>query len=153
MTHRRAVLLLWLLLTAWTGALYMRAALLPPPGRAFAGAFHWIDDVYTYVSFMQQAEDGAFLLRNKLVEPSRARAEIVNLEWWLAGRVSRALGRRPFLAFWLLGAVATLALLAGTACWLTRLGVPDTHLLGALALVFLGGGLGGLLFELTDLPA
>ena len=51
MTRRRAVLLLWLLLAAWTGALYLRAALQPPPGRAFAGTFHWIDDFYNYASY------------------------------------------------------------------------------------------------------
>ena len=45
-TRWRAVLLLWFLLTAWTGALCTRAALQPPPARAFAGTFHWIDDFY-----------------------------------------------------------------------------------------------------------
>jgi hypothetical protein len=151
-TRRRAVLLLWLLLTAWTGALYTRAALLPPPGRAFAGTFHWIDDFYNYASYVRQAEDGAFLFRNRLLEPALARPEIVNLEWWLVGRVSLALGRRPFLAYRLLAAVATLALLAGVERWLGRVGVPASHRLAALALVFFGGGFGGLLFELTDLP-
>jgi hypothetical protein len=152
-TRRRAVLLLWLLITAWTGAPYARAWLQPPPGRAFAGTFHWIDDLYTYVAFVQQAEDGSFLFRNKLADPSRARADIVNLEWWLVGRVSFALGRRPFLAYRLLAAAAILALVAGAERWLDRLGVPASHRVAALALVFLGGGLGGFLFELTDLPA
>ena len=151
-TRRHAVLFLWLLLMAWTSAVYLRAALEPPPGRVFVGTFHWVDDVYSYVSFVQQAEDGAFLFRNKLVDPSRTRADIVNLEWWLVGRVSLALGRRPFLAYRLISAVATLMLLAGVGRWLAGVGVPDSHRLAALALVFLGGGLGGLLFELTDLP-
>jgi hypothetical protein len=151
-TRRRAVLLLWLLLTAWTGALYARAALQPPPGRTFAGTFHWIDDFYNYASYVQQAEDGAFVFRNRLQEPGLARPEIVNLEWWLVGRVSLALGRRPFLAYRLLAAVATLALLVAADRWLGRVGVPGSHRLAALALVFFGGGFGGLLFELTDLP-
>jgi hypothetical protein len=151
-TSRRAVLLLWLLLVAWTSALYLRAALQPPPGRVFAGTFHWIDDFYNYVSYAQQAEDGAFLFRNKLVEPAGVRPEIVNLEWWTVGRVSLALGRRPFLAYRLLGVLATLALVAGVERWLTRLGVASSHRLAALALVFFGGGIGGLFFELTDRP-
>jgi hypothetical protein len=150
--RQRAVLLLWLLAVAWSGALYLRASLDPPPGRAFVGAFHWIDDFYNYASYVQQAEDGAFLFRNKLAEPSRARPELVNLEWWLVGRVSLALGRRPFLAYRILAAVATLALLAGVARWLERVGVPASHRLAALSLVLFGGGGGGLLFELTDLP-
>jgi len=149
-TRWRAVLLLWFLLTAWTGALYARAALQPPPARAFAGTFHWIDDFYNYASYVQQSEDGAFRFRNKLVE--RAGAEIVNLEWWVVGRVSLAFGRRPFLAYRLLAAVATLALVAGVERWLTRMGVASSHRLAALALVFFGGGLGGLVFELTDRP-
>ncbi len=153
MTRPRAVLLLWLLLTAWTDALYTRAALQPPPGRAFAGTFHWIDDFYNYASYAQQSEDGAFLFRNKLVEPAEARPEIVNLEWWLVGRVSLALGRRPFLAYRILAAIASLALVAGIARWLDRAGVKPAHRVPALALVLFGGGAGGLLFELTDLPA
>ncbi len=59
-TRGRAVLLLWLLLMFWTSALYLRAALQPPPGRVFAGTFHWIDAFYNYASYVQQSEDGAF---------------------------------------------------------------------------------------------
>jgi hypothetical protein len=150
--RRRAVLLLWLLLLAWTDALYLRAFLDPPPGRAFAGTFHWIDDFYNYASYVQQAEDGAFLFVNKLLPPVEARPRLANLEWWSLGRVSLVLGRRPFLAYRLLAALATLALVAGVARWLERTGVPASHRLEALALVFFGGGLGGILFELTDLP-
>jgi hypothetical protein len=150
--RHRAVALLWLSLMAWTGALYARAWLQPPSGRVFAGTFHWIDDFYNYVSYVQQSEDGAFVFRNKLVEPTLARPEIVNLEWWIVGRVSLALGRHPFLAYRLLAAVATLALLAGVDRWLGRLGVSASHRLASLALVSFGGGLGGLLFELTERP-
>jgi hypothetical protein len=151
-TRGRAVLLLWLLLMCWTSALYLRAMLQPPPGRVFAGTFHWIDDFYNYASYVQQSEDGAFFFRNKLVESDGDRPEIVNLEWWIVGRVSLALGRRPFLAYRLLAAVATLALLAAVERWLSRLGVLPSHRLAALALVFFGGGLGGFLFEMTDRP-
>jgi hypothetical protein len=145
-------MLVWLLLSAWTGSLYLRAALQPPAGRVFAGTFHWIDDFYNYASYLQQSEDGAFAFRNKLLEPSRSRPELVNIEWWLLGKLSLVLGRRPLLAYRLLALAATLALVAGVERWLARAGLPASHRLPALALVFLGGGLGGLLFELTDLP-
>jgi len=148
----RAWVLVWLLLSAWTGSLFLRAALDPPPGRVFAGTFHWIDDFYNYASYVQQAEDGAFLFRNKLVAPAQSRSLLVNLEWWLLGRLSLALGRHPFLAYRLLALVAGFALVAGVERWLARAGLPPSHRLPALALVFLGGGLGGWLFELTDLP-
>jgi hypothetical protein len=152
-TRRRAVLLLWLLLTAWTGALYARAALMPPPGRAFAGTFHWIDDAYNYVSYAQQAEDGAFVFRNKLAPAGESRARLVNLEWWLVGRLSLLVGRRPFLAYRIVAILATLALVAGAERWLASAGVPGPHRLPALLLVCVAGGLGGPLFEWTDLPA
>jgi hypothetical protein len=152
-TRTRAVLLVSLFLSLWTGSLYLRADLDPPPGRVFAGTFHWIDDFYNYASYIQQSEDGAFFFRNKLLEPARTRAELVNLEWWTLGKVSLALGRRPFLAFRLLALVATFAFVAGAERWLARAGVPPSHRMAALALVTCAGGFGGLLFEFTDLPA
>ena len=152
MTRWRAIALCWLLLSLWSGGLYLRAALDPPPGRVFAGTFHWIDDFYNYASFVQQAEDGAFLFRNKLLAPEDSRPELVNLEWWLVGRMSRLLGRRPFLAYRVFALLATLALVAGVERWLRGAGVPGTHRAAALALVLLGGGLGGLLFQWTELP-
>jgi hypothetical protein len=151
-SRTRAVLLVGLLLSGWAGALHARAALAPPPGRTFAGAFHWIDDFYNYVSYAQQAEDGRFLMRNRLLDPAPARPQMVNLEWWSVGRLSAALGRRPLLAYRILAVLATLALVGAAERWLTAAGVPRSHRLAALWLVFLGGGLGGVLFEATDLP-
>ena len=153
MSPSRAVLLAGLLVSAWAAALHLRAALDPPPGRAFAGTFHWIDDVYNYASYAQQAEDGRFLMSNKLLPPERARPVLVNLEWWAVGRASAAIGRRPLLAFRLLAVLATLGLAAAAERWLAGAGVPSTHRFAALLLVLLGGGLGGVLFEATDRTA
>jgi hypothetical protein len=130
---------------------YVRAALSPPPGRVFAGTFQWIDDFYNYVSYVQQAEDGAFLFQNKL-EPAPHPARLVNLEWWTIGRMSVLIGRHPFLAYRIFGLFASLALLAGVAAWLRRAGLPESHRFWSLLLVAIGGGLGGLVFELTDRP-
>jgi hypothetical protein len=74
----------------------------------------------------------------------------MNLEWWLVGRVSAALGHHPLLAFRLLGLAAALALLAGLDVWLRGMGLPDPHRLPALLLVTTGGGLGGILFTFVD---
>lgn len=142
------MLLLWLVVSFWGGGLHLRAALDPPAGRAFAGTFHWIDDFYNYLSYAQQAEEGRVLLHNKLAPLDSAR--LVNLEWWLVGTVSRWIGGRPQLAYALFGVAATLALLAAADRWLDRLAVPCSHRSAALALLAFGGGLGGLLFELTD---
>lgn len=149
MSRKRAVLVVWLAVTCWNGGLHLRAALSPPPGRAFAGNFHWIDDFYHYLSYARQAEDGQLLFRNRL---ARSGPPILfNAEWWLVGMLSRLLGGRPLLAYWTFGAAAALAMLAAAERWLTGLRVPRSHLTAALLLTAFGGGLGGLLFELTDL--
>jgi hypothetical protein len=108
--------------------------------------------MYNYLSFVQQAEDGAFLFRNKLVAEPRP-GSLINLEWWAVGRLSAALGRRPWLAYRLFGAVATLLFLGALAHWLRRAGLPSSHQLAALLLISLGGGLGGPLFHLGLIPA
>jgi hypothetical protein len=75
---------------------------------------------------------------------------LLNLEWWLVGRLSAALGHHPLVAYRLLGLATALALLAGLDAWLRGMGLPDPHRLPALLLVTLGGGLGGILFTFGD---
>src|SRR5262249_37860412 len=65
---RRAVILASLLLATATTVPYLRASTAPPPGTAFVGFFYFVNDAYNYLSFTQQAEDGAFVFRNKLLE-------------------------------------------------------------------------------------
>ena len=72
-------------------------------GKAFVGAFYYADDLYNYLSYAQQAEDGAFLFQNRVLLEEHPPA-LVNLEWWLVGRLSAALGGgRLLLAYRLLG--------------------------------------------------
>lgn len=143
--------LVWLILAALTTLPYARAALRAPDGRAFLGVLFQVEDIYNYLGYVQQAEDGAFLFHNKLVtEPHPA--ALVNVEWWLAGTLSRALGRRPTLAFRIVGLAAALALVVGVDRLLAFGGLPPTHRLAALLWVFLAGGLGGLRYVLLDLP-
>jgi hypothetical protein len=119
----------------------------------FVGFFYYVDDAYNYLSFVQQAEDGALLLRNKNLAPLPP-ARLVNLEWWVVGRISALLGRRPGLAYRLFGLFAALALLAVLDRWLVAAGLPGSHRLPSLLLVSTGGGLGGalLLLGLRPLP-
>jgi hypothetical protein len=146
------VWLLFLVLAALTQLPYLRAALEPPPGRAFVGTFHWVDDYYNYLSFVRQAEEGRFVFDSAIYLPPH-RPVLVNLEWWTVGRLSAALGGHPLLAYRLFGLAAMLALLFGIDRWLSGCGLPREHRLPALALVTTGGGLGGWLFEFSDLPA
>jgi hypothetical protein len=145
------VLLAWALLSLLTSAPYLRAWLAPPPGTAFLGFFYFVDDQYNYFSYVQQAERGAFFFQNALLlEPHPPR--LVNLEWWLVGRLSAALGGRPFLAWRLLALAGALLLLAGLDRWLRSVGLPETHRLPALMLVGLGGGLGGIAWRAGIVP-
>ena len=148
---RRPLLLAWLLLAALTSLPYLRAALEPPAGHRFAGTFHWIDDFYHYVSYVQQAEDGRFLFQNKLVLEPHDPA-LVNLEWWLVGKLSSLCGRRPFLAFRVFALLALAGLLGAVDRCLRAAGLAARQRLPALLLVGVAGGFGGLLFELTPLP-
>jgi hypothetical protein len=148
----RHVWLVFLALAAVTQLPYLRAALFPPPGRVFVGTFHWIDDVYNYVSFVQQAQSGHFFFLNKLVLAPHGRG-LINLEWWSVGRLAALLGGHPFVAYRLLGLCATLALLLVIDRWAVACGAPQTHRLSTLVLVAVGGGLGGWMFEFADFPA
>jgi hypothetical protein len=142
---------LWLVLAVVTSIPYALAELLPPPGQAFQGAFFFIDDHYLYLSYVQQAEQGAFFFHNKLVTEDHEPG-LVNLEWWAVGRFSAVLGGRPFLAYRLFGLAAALLLLSTLDAWLRSLGLSGRHRLPALVLVSLGGGLGGLLYAGGLLP-
>jgi hypothetical protein len=138
----RAPLLAWGLLTAVAGTLQLRAAVAPPPAHAFNGFFFFWRDGYYYLSYAQQAQDGAVLFRNKAVAFDHAPA-LVNLEWMVSGWMAAGLGGRPVLAFMLLGHAATLALLLATQRWIVAIGVAEAARLPALLLVAFGGGLGG----------
>jgi hypothetical protein len=106
------VLLAWLLMATLTSVPHLRAHLAPPPGLAFTGFFFWRPDMYNYLTYVQQAEDGAVLFENKL-EIHDSRRLLLNPEWWTVGRLSAMLGRRPNLAYQLFGLAGALRLLAG----------------------------------------
>jgi hypothetical protein len=146
------VLLAWLLVATLTSVPHLRAHLAPPPGLAFTGFFFWRPDMYNYLTYVQQAEDGAVLFENKLAIDDSRRV-MLNPEWWAVGRLSALLGRRPNLAYQLFGLAGALALLAAADRWLRLSGLPDTHRLPALVLVSLGGGLGGIRYAVLGPPA
>ena len=150
--RRRAALLVFLLLAAVSVSLALRAWLDPPRGTVFVGTFYYVDDFYNYLSYVEQAERGAFVFRNKLADPSLPPA-LVNLEWLAVGWLSALLGGSPLLAYRLFGLLALAALVLGIERWLTRSGLPPERRLAGLLLVGTGGGLGGLLLALGRLPA
>jgi hypothetical protein len=143
----RPVVLAFLLVAALTQLPHAAATLRPPPGQAYIGTFYYPDDVYNYMSYAQQAEDGALLFVNKVVE-EKHRPALLNLEWLGVGLVSRALGGgQLFLAWRLLALAAAAAFLIAADLALRTAGLPATHRLPALLLVSTGAGFGGLLFS------
>ncbi|HXY42232.1 MAG TPA: hypothetical protein VEQ10_21325 [Vicinamibacteria bacterium] len=148
----RPVVWVWALLCVVTNLPYARAWLLPPRGTRFLGFFYAIPDVFNYLSYVQQSEDGALLFFNKLYPLPHA-ASLANLEWSLVGWLSALLGSQPALAYRVFGAAVTLALLLATDRWLRLAGLPGDHRFAALLLVFTGGGLGGVLFLRFGPPA
>lgn len=151
-TGPRTAILVFALLAVISSLPHLRGTLAPPRGTRFVGVFYSIPDVYNYFSYMQQAEVGAFLFSNKL-SPDPHRPAFVNLEWWAVGRLAGLTGMGVPNAFRVLGLVATFFLVLGVDRWLSRAGLPEAHRLGALLLVFLGGGFGGVSFLALGPPA
>jgi hypothetical protein len=147
----RPAVLVFLLLAALGASLQVRASLASPPGTVFVGTLYYSDDFYNYLSYVEQAERGAFVFRNKLASP-RVPPALVNLEWLAVGWLSALLGGAPILAYHLAGLGALAVLVALADRWLVRSGLPDPARLPGLLLVFTGGGLGGLLFVTGLLP-
>ncbi len=148
----RSALGVFALLALTSSIPYLRATLLPPQGTRFVGVFYAIPDVYNYFAYMQQAEDGFFLFTDKLSLDSSG-PRMVNLEWWAVGRLAALSGLGLPEAFRLLGLFSSFFLVLGVARWLRWAGMPASHSLGALVLVFFGGGVGGLLFLSLGPPA
>jgi hypothetical protein len=145
----RPVVLIWLLLSTLSGALLLRATLASPPGTVFVGTFYYVDDFYNYLSYVQQAEDGALVFRNKLASPSLPPA-LINLEWLVVGWTAALLGGSPLVAYRIVGFAALALLVNQVDGWLLRGGLPRPRRLAGLLLVFTGGGLGWVLLVLGD---
>lgn len=141
--HRTAVLVAGAALAAVTTAPYVAAALDPPPGARFTGAFFYQDDFYQYLSFVEQASRGEVVFANKF-DPRPHRPAVVNVEWWLAGVLARVLGDSPVLGFHALRLLAIFAMVAGAARLLGAAGVTGGRLALGLALFATAGGLGWL---------
>jgi hypothetical protein len=147
----RPAVLVFLLLAAVSVSLATRAWLLAPKGTVFVGTFYYVDDFYNYLSYVEQAERGALVFRNKLADPAGA-PSLVNLEWLAVGWLSALLGGSPLVAYRVFGLGALAALVLGVDRWLARCGLEASRRLAGLLLVFTGGGLGGALLALGRLP-
>lgn len=142
-TRARIAAAVALALAAVTTAPYVAAALRPPDGAVFTGAFFYQDDIYQYLSFAEQAARGEIVFVNKF-DPRPHRPLVVNVEWWLAGVLGRVLGGSLVLGFHALRILAIVALIAAAARLLDAAGIAGRRLAWGLALVATAGGLGWL---------
>jgi hypothetical protein len=62
-----------------------------PPGYVFSGQLTYSPDQNMYFSFVSQARDGAFMLKNKLTAMPH-QPVFINLEYWLVGFIQRITG-------------------------------------------------------------
>ena len=122
---------------------YVVAALRPPEGAVFTGLFFYQDDMYQYLSFVEQAARGEIVFANKW-DPRPHRPSVVNVEWWFAGVLAWILGGSPVLGFHALRILAIAGLLAGASRILAAAGFERWRLALGLALVGTAGGLGWL---------
>lgn len=129
---------LWSLLTILP---FLQAAAFPPKGRWFTGFFHYQDDLYQDLSFVEQARRGEFVFRNKFdLRPQEG--FLIDLEWAGAGLLAHALGLGPIGGFHALGFVAAFVFVAAAARILFASGCRSPS--WALGIVLAGGGLGWL---------
>jgi hypothetical protein len=126
-----------------TTAPYVTAARRPPAGAVFTGLFFYQDDMYQYLSFVEQGARGKFVFANKF-DPRPHRPAVVNVEWWAAGILAWALGGSPVLGFHALRLLAIGGFLAASARLLAATGLEGRRLGWALVLVATAGGLGWL---------
>jgi hypothetical protein len=139
----RAALAVGLLAASLYPLIAWRALERAPPGHVFVRNISSHEDISNYLGYAQQVGEGSLLFRNKLTSIEHEPA-LLNLEWAATGTLSWALGHRPFLAFRILGALATLLLAGLIDAWLLDSGLPHGRRLAALVFVFTGGGLGSL---------
>src|SRR5262245_15648121 len=118
---------------------FLQASAFPPKGRWFTGFFHYQDDLYQDLSFVEQARRGQLLFQNKFdIRPQEG--FLINLEWAGAGLLARGLGLGPLGGFHAMGFVAAFVLVVVASRVLLAGGCRS--LLWGLALFLGGGGLG-----------
>lgn len=127
---------------------YWCAVHFAPEGYKFSGQVMYAPDQNMYFSFISQAGDGAFLLRNKLTAIPH-QPVFLNLEFWLIGFIQRISGVSQNVVYhiWRLLGVVLMAVGFGM---LTRLVLHDERRRRlAVATFFLTGGF-GFIFALLD---
>ncbi len=127
---------------------YWCAVHFAPEGYKFSGQVMYAPDQNMYFSFISQAGDGAFLLRNKLTAIPH-QPVFLNLEFWLVGFIQRITGVSQNVVYhiWRLLGVVLMAIGFGM---LVRLVLHDERRRRlAVATFFLTGGF-GFIFALLD---
>jgi hypothetical protein len=112
-----------------------------PPGYTFSGQLTYSPDQNMYFSFISQARDGAFILKNKLTAMPHEPV-FVNLEYWLVGFIQRVTGKTENSIYILWRFMGTVLLAIGFYMLVQMVLGTQRRRLAAFAAFFLTGGFG-----------
>lgn len=120
---------------------YLSAILKAPSGYHFAGQLTYTPDQNMYFSFISQAREGAFLLKDKLTAIPHEPV-FVNLQFWLVGALQRmfSLSENGVYTLWRLLGVLMLSI--GFGMLVGRTLNDNRRRVAAFALFLLSGGFG-----------
>lgn len=127
---------------------YWCAVHFAPEGYKFSGVVTYVPDQNMYFSFISQANEGAFVMRNKLTDMWHEPV-FVNLEFWLVGFLQRIFGLSQNAVYHVWRLLGVLLMGVGFGM-LATLVLPDARRRRvAIAVFFLTGGF-GFVFALLD---
>ncbi len=127
---------------------YWCAEYFAPKGYKFSGQIMYAPDQNMYFSFITQAADGAFLLKNKLTSMPH-QAVFLNLEFWLIGFLQRisGLSQNAIFHVWRFCGVVLMAI--GFSMLVNMVLPSQRRRRVAIAVFFLTGGF-GFIFAFLD---
>ncbi len=154
MTATRRITLLWIILLSAVVLIessipFMCAEAYSPSGYSFSGQVSYSPDQNMYFSFISQARDGAFILKDKLTSIPH-QPVFINLEYWLVGFLQHITGLSENAVYHVWRFLGLLLLVVGFNL-LTRIFFPESprRRLMALAMFLFAGGF-GFVFAILD---
>jgi hypothetical protein len=142
--ERRFVFVVALLLTVVSSLPYLAGWTHDDPTSRFDGVMAFEHDTNSYMAYMRQASEGAFLFTNPFT-PEPHEPALFNLEWMVGGWIAALPGSSPVVAFHVLRVLGIFAMCFGVAALLRQLFATTLMRRVVLGTLLIGGGFGWLL--------